>query len=196
MDKEKMVIRSVTYTIDLDKVDNDKYLKYVENNIVNIKNAFSKKNIKIRTIRFNILSISDLSLEKENELLEKVALLSLFTEKIGLRWFNISFDLIDSSKNEIDRICNLSIQILKNYENSFINLIIAKEYINNYAAYKGAETIKKVSKLSANGIDNFRLGISLNIQPNTPFFPFSYSDNNDSFSIAVETTSTDRKSVV
>ncbi|MEA2017647.1 MAG: DUF711 family protein [Campylobacterota bacterium] len=192
MSKENMVIRSITYTIDLNNIESKTYLEYVEKNINKIKEEYCKENIEIRTIRFNIISIKELQYSQNEILLNKIASLSLFTQRLGLRWFNISFDLIDSTKEYVNQVCELSLEILKEYENAFVNLIIASNYINNYAAYKAAQTINKVSKISENGIDNFRFGVSLNIQPNTPFFPFSYSNTIDSFSIAVETT----KSVV
>ena len=192
MSKENMVIRSITYTIDLDKIKSKTYLEYVEKKINKIKDEYYKEKILIRTIRFNIISIKELADSQNEVLLNKIAALSLFTQRIGLRWFNMSFDLIDATKEDINKACKLSLEILKEYENAFVNLIIASDYINNYASYKAAETMNEISKISENGIDNFRFGVSLNIQPNTPFFPFSYSNTNDSFSIAVETT----KSVV
>ena len=42
--------------------------------------------------------------------------------------------------------------------------------------------------MSANGKDNFRLGISVNVQPDGPFFPFTYSSGEMGFSIALELT--------
>lgn len=183
-----MIIRSITYTIDLRKVNNAKYLQSVTHNINVIKKEYAQKKINIRTIRFNIIALNKFDNFNEKEFLVSLETLSKFSKELGLRWFNISFDLINQAHKEVDYVCGLSLLILKTFENAFVNHIVAKDYIHNYAVLRSAELIKRVALLSANGIDNFRFGVSLNMEVNTPFFPFSYSNTNDSFSIAVETT--------
>jgi uncharacterized protein (UPF0210 family) len=93
-----------------------------------------------------------------------------------------------SEKDQI-RISKLAYYIIKKFDNAFINLIIAKDNeINTSASLVASNLIMNVSKLSTNGFDNFRVGISLNPSKYTPFFPFSYSDIDNSFSIAMEIT--------
>lgn len=188
MINDKMTIRSVTYTINLDEIENPDYLKNVEDNIKVISNKYKNKDIRIRTIRFNVVAFDKFNAADKTTLMRKIELLSLFSEKIGVRWFNIAFNLVEQTKPNIDLVCETSFLILKEYKNSFVNLIVAKDYINNYAVIKASELIKEVSFLCSSGIDNFRLGVSLNPKQNTPFFPFSYSSENNSFSIAVEST--------
>lgn len=183
-----MVIRSITYTIDFEKLNNEEYLNDVKNNLDILVTKYMSKGKKIRTIRFNVLPLNDLALNNKEVFFEKILKLSEFSNSLKIRWFNISFNLVSESKNNIDILCEYSYKILSDFRNSFVNLIVAQKYINNYAVKKSSEIIKKSSFLSENGIDNFRLGVSLNIKPNTPFFPFSYSNKVDSFSIALETT--------
>ncbi len=188
MNNSKIAIRSITYTIDLNRIQGASYLSFVATNIKKIKEKFRSQNIDIRTIRFNIIALENLDDFNKNTFFTILKKLSTFSSDLGLRWFNISFNLIDQSTTTVDLMCDISLKILKKFENSFINLIVAKSYINNYAVLKSADLIKQVSTLSLSGIDNFRVGISLNIEANTPFFPFSYSNSNDSFSIAIEST--------
>jgi len=183
-----MIIRSITYTIDFKKLEDNKYLLLVENNIQKIVNSYMKNGQKIRTVRFNTIPLNEFILGDPEEFYNRLRILSKFSNTIGVRWFNISFDLQAESIKNIDVISNHCYKIIKEFNNSFVNMIVANEYINNYAVKKASNVIKNVSLLSDNGIDNFRLGASLNINPNTPFFPFSYSDTNDSFSLALETT--------
>ena len=183
-----MIIRSITYTIDFSNLEDSKYLSRVEDSIKKIIQRYTENGQHIRTIRFNSILLNDFILKDIKDFYSKLGLLSSLSKKIGIRWFNISFNLQKESKDNIDNICNHSYEIIKKFDNSFVNIIVASDYINNYAVRKASDVIKKVSLLSDNGVDNFRLGISLNIEPNTPFFPFSYSDTNDSFSIALETT--------
>ena len=182
---KKMMIRSITYTIDLSRLNNENYILYIKNNINKIKKTFYNNGINIRTIRFNIIAIDHF---EEIDLFNKLILLSKISKELELRWFNLSFNLLNKSNEYVNKACDTSLKILNNFESSFINFIVAENYINNYAVLQSSKLIKSISNLNQNGIDNFRFGISLNIKPNTPFFPFSYSDTNDSFSLAIETT--------
>jgi uncharacterized protein len=183
-----MIIRSITYTIDFDKLEFNKYLTLVKNRIEEMVFSYEKNEQAVRTIRFNTVFLNDSLLNDSELFFKRLGLLSDFSKTIGIRWFNISFNLNKENKKNIRDICNYSYRIIKEFDNSFINILVAQEYINNYSVKKASKLIKNVSLLSSNGIDNFRLGVSLNIKANTPFFPFSYSDKIDSFSIALETT--------
>ena len=183
-----MNIRSITYTIDFNNLENEIYLGKVEKNIKTLIDGYYSNHKSIRTIRFNVKPLNDMVINNADSFLNKVQLLSEFSKNLKVRWFNISFDLSGESKENVDILCEYSYEILKQFNNSFVNLITTRDFINNYAILKSSSLVKKISLLSQNGIDNFRLGVSMNIKPNTPFFPFSYSDNCDSFSIALETT--------
>ena len=183
-----MVIRSITYTINFKNLEDSRYLSFVENTILKIVVSYIENGQNIRTIRFNTTPLNEFILSDTKDFYNRLRLLSIFSKKIGVRWFNISFNLQKESKGDIDNISNHCYKIIKEFDNSFVNMIVTDDYINNYAVKKASDVIKKASLLSDNGIDNFRLGVSLNVKPNTPFFPFSYSNTNDSFSIALETT--------
>ena len=49
-----------------------------------------------------------------------------------------------------------------------------------------AKLILDVSRLSNNGFDNFRIGVSSNCNTNTPFFQFSFLTGDDGFSFGLE----------
>lgn len=182
-------LRSITYTIDIEKIHDVKYQNRVEKDILYIKHKFSSKKIFLRTLRLNIIKISPKDRFDQYVYLKKIKLLHDFSNKIGIRWFNISFDLINQDHKNVKNICKLGYEIIKMYSNSFINFVISdKENVNPFAALIISQTILDVSKLSFNGYDNFRVGVSLNPTDNTPFFPFSYSSNDFSFSLAVEIT--------
>lgn len=180
-----MMIRSITYTINLNRLIDGQYLDEVSTNIECIKRSYLDNGIKIRTVRFNVISIES---DGYTNLIEKVELLSAFAKSIDIRWFCIAIDLIGQPNKVVDSLCELGYEIIKNFDNAFVNFLVAKDYIDAYAVLKASEIVKNVSTLTDNGIDNFRLGLSLNVQANTPFFPFSYSDRNESFSIAIEST--------
>ncbi len=81
------------------------------------------------------------------------------------------------------------LRYVKPIPHAFVNIIAVKDNEIDYDILnRSAKLIKNVSTLSNSGYDNFRLGISNNIQPNCPFFPFTYSSGDYSFSIALELT--------
>ena len=186
---ECLGIRSITYTVDLEKIAGEKYQSKVEKDLLIIKQKFINENIIVRTIRFNILKIAPSERIDQYIFLKKIQILSDFSKRIGVRWFNIAFDLVNLDVKNIKSICRISYKVVKYYPNSFINFIVGdKEKVNPFAAYATSQLILDVSKLSFNGYDNFRVGISLNPSNNTPFFPFSFAEKDLSFSLATEIT--------
>jgi uncharacterized protein (UPF0210 family) len=188
MTTSNISIRAITYSIDINKTLDQLYKNKVKRDIEILRSTFESKGIFVRTIRFNILPI------KQNERIDKflflkqINVLSELCEALQIRWFNIAFDLIYLPKKDIQVITSIGYDIIKRLSNSFINFIVAdSEQINTYAAKQCAQLILNISRLSENGYDNFRVGVSLNPKENTPFFPFSYGLQDGSFSIAVET---------
>ena len=188
--KSELYLRSLTYTVDLFKITQKSYRSKIAADITEIKNVYKSKGIKIRTVRFNVIKI-DASVRHELfSFLKLVESLSQFSESIGIRWFNIAFDLLEASEKNSKHATYLAYEILKRHSQSFINLIVANDSeVNPIATLEAVRLVGKVSRLSWNGFDNFRLGISVNPATETPFFPFSYSDDRDlSYSVAVELT--------
>ena len=182
-------LRSITYTIDIEKISKTEYQQKVEKDLLHIKQKFTYENIFLRTLRLNILKISPKERLDQHVFLNKIKILNEFSNKIGIRWFNISFDLLNQDEKNVINICKLGYEIVKRYSNSFINFIVGdKENVNPFAALITSKTILDISKLSFNGYDNFRVGVSLNPSNNTPFFPFSYAEKDLNFSLAVEIT--------
>ena len=181
-------IRSITYSINLEKIKRASYQSAIKKNIKSLKSKFKEENIFIRTIRLNTISIKQFP-KDDKIFIEEISILSKFIKSINIRWFNISFNIIEMSIKDQKRIANLAYHIVKKFENSFVNFIVAKDNkVSPSAALITAEVIINISKISNNGFDNFRIGVSLNPSLYTPFFPFSYSDSDHSFSIAMEIT--------
>ena len=184
----KLPIRSITYSIDFNKINSKEYQKQVSDSINLLKEKYQSKGIFVRTYRLNIIPI------KQNErldkflFLKKIKVLDEFIKSIDVRWFNIAFDLVGIPNKDVKTTCSIAYDIVKNYSSSFINFIVASDKeINAEAAKLCSELILNVSRLSSNGYDNFRVGISLNPSVYTPFFPFSFAEMDHSFSLAVET---------
>lgn len=165
-------IRSVTWMLNSDY--GEKEFEIIEN--VNLK--FDNSEFFVRTKRATLPCTSEPLNFKNIDYLNSLCL------NHDIRWFNIP---INPSNNK--KIWQFAYNVLKNYEQSFINILAVQNGKVNYDALnESLKLIKKTSNISINGKDNFRLGLSVNIKENCPFFPFSVSDGKFGFSIALELT--------
>lgn len=165
-------IRSVTWMLNSDY--GEKEFEIIEN--VNLK--FDNSEFFVRTKRATLPCTSEPLNFKNIDYLNSLCL------NHDIRWFNIP---INPSNNK--KIWQFAYNVLKNYEQSFINILAVQNGNVNYDVLnESLKLIKKTSNISINGKDNFRLGLSVNVKENCPFFPFSVSDGKFGFSIALELT--------
>lgn len=110
--------------------------------------------------------------------------IALACKRIGIRWFNIPIDLWQADfTREID-IAGL----LRRHSGAFCNVICTKgKQIREEIIRFACDAIRSVGEAEMNGKANFRFGVSMNVAPNGPFFPFTYSDGKHlGFSIGLE----------
>lgn len=113
--------------------------------------------------------------------------LSSLCDITSIRWFNIPIDPAASACPE--KLFDFAFAVLKKYGRAFVNVLAVKDKeIRPDIILQGAELIRRVSAIDATGKDNFRLGMSVNVGPNGPFFPFTHSSGEGGFSIALELT--------
>lgn len=112
--------------------------------------------------------------------------LSKICDISSVRWFNVP---IDPFKNSDKSLFDFGYDVLKNCPRAFVNVLGVQNNISNRdVLMNSAALTRRVSQLSNDGKDNFRLGLSVNIKPNGPFFPFTYSSGKSGFSIGLELT--------
>lgn len=139
----------------------------------------AKSKLNPRTCRIN-LPLTRVVTEKTIK--TKIKNINELCKMLGIRWFNIPFNLINADSS----VSNLIFYLLKTHPKSFINLIVAMDNILSHDAMMQASTIIKEVSKTQNGINNFRVGVSCNPCINTPFFPFTYSSEELGFSIGLE----------
>lgn len=164
-------IRSITYNMP------KKYGKSEFDTIKKCKQSFDDFKYFVRTQRISTVPITKpLSMEYYDSL-------SNFCKENNIRWFNIPLDAKDNE------LLEYGYKLLKKYDHVFINVDCVKNSIVNFDIINDAiKLTKKVAKISKDGKDNFRLGLSINILNNTPFFPYAKSSGEFTFSIALELT--------
>lgn len=106
-------------------------------------------------------------------------------EAAGARWTCQPF-LAKSAAHAAEwRIA--AVDTIRRFPQTFVNFVIADQSeIFHEALPEVAQAVLDIAQLSENGFDNFRVGAGCNLNPNTPFFPFSYHAGADGFSLAVE----------
>ncbi len=111
--------------------------------------------------------------------------LSRIAETAGARWLCLPFVAANAAQAAEWRLA--AVEVIRRFPRSFVQFIVAEDgCIYHDALTEVAQTVLDISHLSSNGFDNFRVGVGCNLRPNTPFFPFSFHDGADGFSVAVE----------
>ena len=178
-------IRSTTIGIDTDGASITDLQSDIKNFITLSDSLFKKSNISVRTHRLTTSPIGKNNHIDDARVQSTARWITDLTETIGVRWFCLPFNFIEHDfKPENVNILN---NLLKKFPQAFLNVMVAdEEKINKRSVISASSLINNVSKISQNGFDNFRLGISSNCKPHTPFFPFSYHEGSKGFSLALE----------
>lgn len=168
-----VAIRSITYN--MPKNFSDENLKKVEK----CSRVWDGAYMEVHTQRINLTPFSE---PFSTNLFTRI---TEICERTNIRWFNVPVDLFEAEKPK-DVLSSLS-QLLAKSGRAFGNIIGIKEkrirpdIIEEYAGF-----IDGISRLDISGKDNFRVGFSVNVEYDCPFFPFTQSSGEQSFSIALE----------
>ena len=178
-------IRSTTIGIDTNKASITDLHLDIDNFITLSDSLFKDSNISVRTHRLTTAPIGKNNHIDNARVQSTARWITDLGEKTGIRWFCLPFDFIEKDfKPENVNILN---NLLKKFPQAFINIMVSdEEKINKRSVLSASNLINNVSKISQNGFDNFRLGISSNCKPHTPFFPYSYHEGRKGFSLALE----------
>lgn len=180
-----MDIRSITFGAE--NVNKDfANLEATVSNFFTFANACFKKNgYKIRTNRITTSPVVFEDTTKPADIFKASDELSYLCRKTDIRWFCFPVELSDNSS--VFQFAKIGEKLIKYNENLFLNCIVAdKNFISLVGVRQASKLIKQVSRLSNNGFDNFRVGVSCNSDSNTPFFPYSFHKGKNGFSLALE----------
>lgn len=168
-------IRSITY-----QLPQDYGQKHIER-IVELSRVWDKEYSFIRTQRISLCPLV------EPVELQRFKDISHLCDMSSIRWFNVPIDPQKSSDPQ--KLFDFAYNILEEYRRTFVNVLGVTDGTIHFDVFRHyCELTRKTSMLSSNGKDNFRLGMSMNVTPDGPFFPFSYSSGRFGFSIALELT--------
>lgn len=168
-------IRSITYLLPMECSKEQLDL------ILNVSRKWASSFQMIRTQRLAFPPF------EQAEDIRKFHTISQMCDMSDIRWFNVPID--PWGTKDKDSLFKFAEEILSEYGRSFVNILTFKDGKTDFdIVNRSCSLIKKVAGKSDNGKDNFRLGLSANVYPNGPFFPFTYSDGKLGFSVALELT--------
>ncbi len=180
------MIRSLTIGLPLGQMSQSEMADKVGRLLKSSSIVLKSENMKLRTKRFTLPALSP-SGAISGTINGTLNWVDEFATNSGVRWFCLPLNL-GAPGNSRDML-RASMSALERFPRLFLNLMAADSTgISSRGVDAAARFILDLSKKSASGYDNFRVGVSLNCPANAPFFPASrHEGDNVSFSFALET---------
>tara|TARA_Y100000589_G_C27197775_1_gene647763 strand:+ start:4822 stop:6015 length:1194 start_codon:yes stop_codon:yes gene_type:complete len=180
---KKIKFRTITSSLEISYESTEKEIKKQLKMILEQFEIFKNKSFDIKTLRINIIFSQNISITSLPSLINTLKYLESLFRSSSIDWFSMSLNSFQFEN--IDNISEIIKTIITKINTIFIHLIVDKTDQSLIYAY--SKTIIDISRLSNNGFDNFRLGISNGKTRNTPFFPFSNFKKPLSYSVGLET---------
>jgi uncharacterized protein (UPF0210 family) len=179
-----MKIRTVTLGVNWEGDKKDALRSDIRSFFAKSNAMFSEAGYEARTQRvtlppFSITGGADA--EATRTIIEEV---SVFCVDIGARWFCVPFETV---RGDIEAVNTIAVEVAGSYKNAFINYIVTEDgRLDRRVFLRAGHFVREVSRLSDNGFDNFRCGVSFHCKANGPFFPFTYHCGENGFSVSLE----------
>jgi len=182
-----MKIRSITLGVKWGEGSDGAIKDDIESFFVQANDMFADQGLSPRTQRITLSPFVITGSDNGQAWLSSIERVSAFCKEIGIRWFCVPFNVFKQDTAVVNAV---AVDVARQYKNAFINYIVTEDRCLDRKAIFGASIfVRAVSRLSDNGFDNFRCGVSFNCKPNGAFFPFTYHAGESGFSIALELAS-------
>jgi uncharacterized protein (UPF0210 family) len=181
-----MNLRSINAGFNIELEKNGKIVSEASRLISEVRRTFKSKYPHVRTTRFcsqPLIEVNGLQPEGVGPLVKEVDRLC---KREGIDWFCLPIGECQS-RRDLQFIRTVP-HIMRNSEISFSNVIVTQGKCLSFEAINEcAKQVKRISRISKNGFDNFRFCVSANAKPNGAFFPYSWHRGKDGFSLGMET---------
>lgn len=179
-------IRSITMGINWEDQSQQGLSEEIKGFMGQAQYLFDKQGAAIRTCRMSMSPLNRFERFSRASSRSIVGWVSDLCQQVGIRWFCVPFSCL--GKDDPRELACVAAEVVNRHKNAFVNLIVARDgVISTTGVNEASRLVRLVSRMSNNGFDNFRVGISCNCNPHTPFFPFSYHEGQHGFSLALET---------
>jgi uncharacterized protein (UPF0210 family) len=174
-----MKIRTITAGFSINSDIDEKEFRSLAHRIHAAKEFFNSGGYDVQTLR-TTTQPWDKYAETKNKIIEIAKHLDDLTKRFNLGYFNIG------TTREARHIPFLY-DVIKKTVNGFSSALISDgNNIDYEAALASAQLIKRLSKIHLDGFANLHFAALCNVKPKTPFFPASYNDQEEGFSIGTE----------
>jgi len=182
-------IRSVTIGVDTETTSTPAQKKRLTAIAKTCKARFEENDRLVRTMRLVLPPIRSASRLQAAGLNSLTRWVDSVAADAGIRWFCVPFHAVGLRRDERERFIAGAREVITRFPNAFVNWIAADDgTTDRQAAVAAARLVRDISRMTRNGFDNFRLGVSCNCPDNAPFFPFSkHAGGTPKFSLALET---------
>lgn len=181
-----MNIRSINAGFNIELEKNGKIVNEASRLISEVRRTFKSKYPRVRTTRFcsqPLIEVNGLQPKGVGPLVKEIDRLC---KREGIDWFCLPVGECQSRKDL--QFIRMVPHIMRNSEISFSNVIVTQgKWLSFDAINECAKQVKRISRISSNGFDNFRFCVSANAKPNGAFFPYSWHRGEDGFSLGMET---------
>lgn len=180
-----MNIRAITLGIDPVSDDMTSLRSAISEFFGSADAAFVDTGLAVRTHRVSLSPFGSNGAGSHMRVAEIADQVSRLCEGSGVRWFCLP--VFTAGAADYRALHDALVETIVHNKNAFLNVIaVHNDEMDLRGIHMAGRLIKSVSRLSNNGHDNFRLGISCNCRAHTPFFPFTYHTGKIGFSLALE----------
>ena len=180
-----MNIRAVTLGIDPVSADMTSLRSAIAEFFAGANDAFVGRKLAVRTQRICLAPFGADGERSHMRVAEIADQASRLCEESGVRWFCLP--VFTAGAADYRALHDALVETIAHNKTAFLNVIaVHRSEMDLRGIQMAGRLIKSVSRLSSNGHDNLRLGISCNCVAHTPFFPFTYHAGESGFSLALE----------
>lgn len=180
-------IRTITAGMELDKIDNPRRIHGVIDLLGRLRAAYQDKGYTVQTLRLATQSLAGYLPDwMQASSISELKKLDLIMQETGVL-LSVGPLPIDAG-NSLELGSWASKMIGATSRTVFsINVASADAGIHADSIRSAVEVIAALSRVGSAGLSNFRFTASACVPPGTPFFPATYHEGEDAFSIGLET---------
>ena len=180
-----MNLRSINAGFNIDQEKNEGVVSRAASLISEVRRAFKHKYPNVRTTRLCTQPLIEVNSLQPSDVGGLVKEIDLLCRRLGIDWFCTPIGQCQTSE-DLEFVRSVP-QVMRNSRISFSNVIVTQSRrIDFEVVNECARQVKKISRTGKAGFDNFRFCVSANVKPNGAFFPYSWHQGEDGFSLGME----------
>ncbi|MEW6445855.1 MAG: DUF711 family protein [Pseudomonadota bacterium] len=183
---KRPLIRTITLGLNLDYAHPAKGAKRAKNFFRTASEMLEAKGLQSRTFRLTSQSVDELYPGSWDDFEGLVAFARKVEDELDGIWFCLAGPAFRRRADDPKRL-DMIPRVLAETKNVFTNTLVSSASgMHRGAIIKSGQIIRELAELDDNHQANFRFAVMSNVGPNTPYFPASYHQGTNGFSISLE----------